>query len=132
MQTDKTPVPSSIEYWPVDHVGKRARAVKHNEGLLVLCAGLHDINKGRNVGIKTDAQVLKVVNDYVDAVHVGGGRPAAVPIKRNKAQSRLLVSRGLHLLACRRSTPESVLWGEDKPQVHPAAKQTIHAVLRIG
>ena len=122
VQADKAPVGRRIQNGPINYVGKGCGPIEHDQGFALLRAGLHDVGKGRNVGVKANAQILEVVHDDVHAVEVGRCGLTARTVERNQAQSRRGVPDGIHLFARRCRAPKSVLGSKHQAQIYAATQ----------
>ena len=122
-----------IEDIPVHVIPVGVRTVEHHHLFAVLCAGLHHVREGRNVGIETATHVLNIVDEHIHILERLGGRFVfSRAIERNHRDTRLLVHLVGYFGPGSRLTPETVLRCENLDDVHPFGQQVIHHVLPVS
>ncbi len=112
-----------LEHRSIDSVAVRIWAVEDDKWDVGFGAGLHHQLHRRDVGVETYADVLQVVEHYVDIAHLLGRRLTIFAVKTY----HFYVVNGLiiNVFACTSVTAKTVLGREDFPHVDAHRAQRV-------
>jgi hypothetical protein len=125
--------PARAQRQPFDRTSRRVRPVEHPHALAVLGRGFEHIEKRRDEGVDSAADVLQVDQDRVERAHRLAARAPHLAIE---AEHRNLVDRigevvGLHHIVLLVAA-KAMLRAESGGDVHASADQCVDAVREVA
>ena len=117
-----------VEHRPVNITTVRIWAVEYDHSDIIFCARLHDIMKGRDIGIEAATNVLDVEDDIVETFELLGSGLFVLSIERDYRQSRRGVFTASHRAARFDIATKAVFGTENLDHLYPTREESVEEV----